>query len=286
MVANAFSISSSLRPCRTRIACPTAWAAVSIWRSCSGVDCVCGPTRKAIKPGCGRISRSNSRRFGITSVPKMYPPVALPAGRLKLATRPSCTGSPPAVNTIGMVAVAFFAAPAAGDPVATSDAAGSPISSAARDGRRSKLPSAYRYSIATFRPTTKPCCSNPSRTPVRSGVSASAERLLRYPMTGRPGCAVAPNGASAAAPPISARSSRRFMYGWPPPCKRLLDDLVGPREDQRRDGEAERVHGLQVDDQADPPRLLDRQIGGFGALQNPADIIADPAEKREKAVAI
>jgi hypothetical protein len=29
-------------------------------------------------------------------------------------------------------------------------------------------------------------------------------------MTDSPGCAVAPNGASAAAPPISARSSRRL----------------------------------------------------------------------------
>src|SRR5262245_17371666 len=80
----------------------------------------------------------------------MWIPVALPAGRLKLATRPSCTGSKPTVKTIGMVAVAFFAASAAGTPDANSTATGSPISSAARDGRRSLFPWANRYSIATF----------------------------------------------------------------------------------------------------------------------------------------
>src|SRR5215831_4576129 len=31
IVTNALSISSSLRPCRTRIGCPTAWAATSTW---------------------------------------------------------------------------------------------------------------------------------------------------------------------------------------------------------------------------------------------------------------
>jgi hypothetical protein len=37
-------------------------------------------------------------------------PVALPPGRLRLATRPNATGSPPVAKTIGMVAVAALAA--------------------------------------------------------------------------------------------------------------------------------------------------------------------------------
>jgi hypothetical protein len=37
-------------------------------------------------------------------------PVTLPPGRLRLATRPSCTGSAPPINTIGMLAVAALAA--------------------------------------------------------------------------------------------------------------------------------------------------------------------------------
>jgi FlaG/FlaF family flagellin (archaellin) len=36
--------------------------------------------------------------------------VALPPGRLRLATRPIATGSPPMAKTIGMVAVAALAA--------------------------------------------------------------------------------------------------------------------------------------------------------------------------------
>jgi hypothetical protein len=36
--------------------------------------------------------------------------VAFPPGRLKLATRPSCTGSPGVVNTMGIFVVAAFAA--------------------------------------------------------------------------------------------------------------------------------------------------------------------------------
>ena len=46
--------------------------------------------------------------------------MTLPPGRLRLATRPSLTGSPPMVKTIGIVEVAALAASAAGvPPVAT-----------------------------------------------------------------------------------------------------------------------------------------------------------------------
>ena len=41
-----------------------------------------------------------------------------------------------------------------------------------------------------------------------------------------------------------------------------------------RDGEAERLGGLEVDDQLDFGRLLDRQIGGLLALENPAGVDA------------
>ena len=44
--------------------------------------------------------------------------MTLPPGRLRLATRPSWTGSPPVSKTIGMVVVAAFAASAAGVLVA------------------------------------------------------------------------------------------------------------------------------------------------------------------------
>jgi hypothetical protein len=45
-----------------------------------------------------------------------------------------------------------------------------------------------------------------------------------------------------------------------------FDDLVGKIEDCWWDRQSERFGGLQVDDQLEPCRLLNRQVGGFGAL--------------------
>ena len=47
-----------------------------------------------------------------------------------------------------------------------------------------------------------------------------------------------------------------------------FNDIVGAGEDRRRDREAERVGGLEIDDELEFGRLLDRQIGRFGALED------------------
>src|SRR5262249_36730557 len=52
----------------------------------------------------------HSRRLLARSVCWIDKPVMLPPGRASEATRPVPTGSPAAANTIGMTAVAFFAA--------------------------------------------------------------------------------------------------------------------------------------------------------------------------------
>ena len=58
----------------------------------------------------GRTSRMNSSRLRETSTLRLDTPVRLPPGRDRLSTMPSATGSPPISNTIGVFAVADFAA--------------------------------------------------------------------------------------------------------------------------------------------------------------------------------
>ena len=62
----------------------------------------------------GISSCRSPSRFAASSRPKLVAPVTLPPGRLRLATSPSATGSPPVKMTIGIVAEARCAASAAG----------------------------------------------------------------------------------------------------------------------------------------------------------------------------
>src|SRR5262249_36230969 len=48
----------------------------------------------------------------------------------------------------------------------------------------------------------------------------------------------------------------------------LLYHLIRPQQQRRRDGEAEGLSGLEVDDELEFRRLLDGQVGGFGTLEN------------------
>ena len=52
----------------------------------------------------------------------------------------------------------------------------------------------------------------------------------------------------------------------------LLYDLVGEIQHSRGDSQPDRLGGLQVDDEPEFGRLLNRQIGGLGAFQDLVDI--------------
>jgi hypothetical protein len=62
----------------------------------------------------GRNSRKSPSCFAARSTDMKLTPVTLPPGRLRLATRPSLTGSPPVTKTIGTVVGAALAASAEG----------------------------------------------------------------------------------------------------------------------------------------------------------------------------
>ena len=55
-------------------------------------------------------------------------------------------------------------------------------------------------------------------------------------------------------------------------ARRSFDDLVGAMEDRLWECQAERLGGLQIDDQLERRRLLDWQIGGLGALEDFSDV--------------
>ena len=59
----------------------------------------------------------------------------------------------------------------------------------------------------------------------------------------------------------------------------LPDDLVGPQQQRVRDCQAQRLGGLEVDDELELGGLLDRKIGGLGTFEDP---VYENAARRSK----
>ena len=153
-VPRAASISGSLLAFRNRSCGPVARAAACKSLTCGSDSGLRGLTRMATAVAPGRSSRTRASRLVVNSEVNRFTPVALPPGRLKLATRPNFTGSSAAMKTSGIVSVVALAARAEVKPVAIITATRCWARSAASAGKRSNLPSAQRYSISTFRPST------------------------------------------------------------------------------------------------------------------------------------
>src|SRR5262249_38656884 len=98
--------------------------------------------------------------------------------------------------------------------------------------------------------------------------SARIERLRLQTARGPLAVLIRPHRVLPRSPETGARG-----VGW-----LSFDDLVGAGEDHRRDSESERSSRLEIDDQFELGRLLDRQIGGFGAFKDPSDVNADLAK--------
>ena len=163
----------------------------------------------------GTNSCSSSSRFGPTSTFNAVTPVRLPPGRLRLATRPTWTGSTPVVKTIGIVVVAAFAASAAGT-VACGNHGHLTTNQIGRQ-RRQSIVLALRPAILDRHVLTLDIAGFLQALAERGHVSArirSGDAPLRNPITGIAGCcARAASGHAAAAPPSSVTNSRRLMPG-------------------------------------------------------------------------
>src|SRR5262245_23733385 len=65
-----------------------------------------------------------------------------------------------------------------------------------------------------------------------------------------------------------------------------FDHLVDAANHRQRDGEAERLGGLHVDDELHFGRLLDRQLGGLLAFENSACIDAERAVRIQNGASV
>src|SRR4030095_9692622 len=87
------------------------------------------------------------------------------------------------------------------------------------------------------------------------------------------GVCASPASGAARVPSVSPKRNVR---------RSIIDDLVGPDQQRLRDREPERLRGLVVDDQLELRGLLDREVGGFGALENPVDVDRGASEEYEQ----
>src|SRR5262245_43997832 len=76
-----------------------------------------------------------------------------------------------------------------------------------------------------------------------------------------------PHVADGPQPDPSRCSNQAWMRG-------LLDHLVGAAQQRERNGDAERLGGLEVDDQLDLSGLLNRQLGRLLAFEDAASVEA------------
>jgi hypothetical protein len=171
--------------------------------------CAIIPNRR--KPG--RTSRKISTRLPATSVAWSDRPVALPFGRVKLATTPLPTGSATTGKMIGMTAVARFAASTGSAECVTMTSTLRRTSSAIISADLSRRPSAQRYSIETVRPSIPPSSRSRCKKASVHCLWAEAVFVPRNPMIGNllVGCPRAAIGHAATAPPSSVTNSRRLV---------------------------------------------------------------------------
>ena len=163
----------------------------------------------AVAPGTNSCASSNS--FAPSSTDKRVTPVRLPPGRLRLATRPSLTGSAHVTKMTGTVMVALLAARAA-LWLPTTTATLRLIRLATRAGNRSTRSSAgakFNADVLAFDEFPHFLQALTERGH-EGGVASASDVLRRKPTTGIAGCCARDASSHAvSAPPRSLINSRR-----------------------------------------------------------------------------
>ncbi len=138
--------------------------------------------KTATRESLGTISFRSSSRFPLSSGARVDNPVIFPPGRARLATKPVPTGSLSCTMTMGIVEVASLAERVVVRPAETMMSTLRRTSSAASAGRRSSFPSAYRYSMTMFFPSTYPSSRRPWRKASTRAGLMEGEVAFRYPI--------------------------------------------------------------------------------------------------------
>src|SRR5215475_4348699 len=95
-----------------------------------------------------------------------------------------------------------------------------------------------------------------------------------------PCCASTANGVIRMPPPTMAMNARRSI------SLRSLDELIGSYEQRLWDGQAERLGGLEVDDELESNWSLDGKVAHPGALQDAINVIRALRKERSELRAI
>ncbi len=153
--------------------------------------------------------------------------MTLPPGRPRLATRPVRSGSTIPTRTTGIDDVAALAARAACVLVTRIMSTFIATSSAARPGKRSSRPSAFRRSMTIFWPSTYPRSRNPVRNASWAGSAAERASSVRTPIRGSfPACCASTPRGVARKPRVSRKARRSIMAGILAPGVRLRFGVV------------------------------------------------------------
>ena len=81
-------------------------------------------------------------------------------------------------------------------------------------------------------------------------------------------------GSRTSAWPVERRQHVDLRQGVP----RSLNHPIRLQQERRRDGQAEGLGGLEINDHVELARVLDREVGGFGAFQDLTDVLRSEPE--------